>query len=131
MMYESTRTLLQRIVQSLAVTDDIAWDDQIESGRECLYEMHQMTRVLTLPDKTAYHRWAASIPDLGKLQKAIPHVKEMVAAIQQRDQPTALHTGKAALAKMNETSFSRTGLAIKRHRQPKQVPKPTALTPRR
>jgi hypothetical protein len=111
MMYESTRALLRSIVQSLTGSD-VAWDDQIESGRECLYEMHQMTRALTLLDKTAHHRWAANIPDLGKLQRAIPHVKEMVAAIQHRDQATALHTGRAALSEMNGMSLSKTDHAI-------------------
>ena len=108
MMYESTRALLRSIVQSLTGTGDVAWDDQIESGRECLYEMHQMTRGLTLLDKTAYNGLAANIPDLGKLQRAIPHVKEMVAAIQHRDHATALRNGKAALAEMNGTGLSKT-----------------------
>lgn len=122
MMYESTRTLLRSIVQSLTGTDDVAWDDQIESGRECLYEMHQMTRALTLLDKTVYHGWAANIPDLGKLQRAIPHVKEMVAAIQHRDQATARHTGKAALAEMNGASLSRTDRAIEPPRATRASP---------
>src|SRR5690348_4716609 len=111
MMYESTRALLRSIVQSLTGSE-VAWDDEIESGRECLYEMHQMTRALTFLGKPAYHRWAADIPDLGKLQRAIPHVKEMVVAIQHRDQATALCTGKAALAEMNGTTRSKTDRAI-------------------
>ncbi len=107
MMYESTRALLRSIVQSLTGSD-VAWDDQIEAGRECVYEMHQMTRALTFLGKTAYHRWAADIPDSGKLQRAIPHIKEMVVAIQHRDQAAALYAGKVALAEMNGTSRSKT-----------------------
>jgi hypothetical protein len=37
MFYESTRTLSQSIVQCLARIDEVAWDDQIESGGECPY----------------------------------------------------------------------------------------------
>lgn len=103
---------MRSIVQCLAGNDEVAWDDQIESGRECLYEMHQMTRAPSLLDESSYHRWPANIPDLGKLHRAMPHVKEMVTAIQHRDQTTALHSGKAALAEMNGTSLSMSARVI-------------------
>jgi hypothetical protein len=112
MLYESTRILLRSIVQCLARNDDIAWDDQIESGRECLYEVHQMTRAPSLLDKTAYHGWSANIPDLGILHRAIPHVKEMVTAIQRKDQAAALRSGKAALAEMNGANLSLPARAV-------------------
>jgi len=44
MLQESTKGLLIKIVQLLEITDEVGWDDQIEFGKECLYEMHQMTR---------------------------------------------------------------------------------------
>jgi len=43
MLYESTKTLLGSILRSLEAGDPTTWDDQIESGNECLYEMHQMS----------------------------------------------------------------------------------------
>jgi hypothetical protein len=102
MLQESTKALLIKIVQSLESAGEVGWDDQIEFGKECLYEMHQMTR----PAFQAYRmegtdsKWPIHIPDCTKLNQAMPHVKAMVSAIRRRDQATALVSGKAALAAM-------------------------------
>ena len=53
MLCDSTKTLLQTILQSLQAPDQAGWDDQIESGNQCLYEMHQMTRPSYRAYKTA------------------------------------------------------------------------------
>ncbi len=90
------------MVHTLETASEIAWDDQIEFGKECLYEMHQMTR----PAFQAYRtersdgKWPSHVPDSGKLNRALPHVKAMVSAIRRKDQATALLSGKAALAAM-------------------------------
>lgn len=42
MLYDSTKTLLRTIIQSLETIDECAWEDQIESAQECVFEMHQM-----------------------------------------------------------------------------------------
>ncbi len=102
MLHESTKSLLIKIVQSLETTKEVAWDDQIEFGNECLYEMHQMTR----PAFRAYRiessdsKWPTHVPDSAKLNRALPHIKAMVSAIRRRDQSMALESGKAALAAM-------------------------------
>jgi len=102
MLQESTKTLLIKLVLSLESAGDTGWDDQIEFGKECLYEMHQMTR----PSFQAYRmassdaKWPAHLPNSVKLNRAMPHVKAMVRAIRRRDQATALVSGKAALAAM-------------------------------
>jgi len=108
MLHDSTKTLLRSIVQSLEAVDRLGWDDLIESGKECLYEMHQMTK----PSYRA-HRGAGSdakfptrIPDSEGLRRAMPHVKSMVAAIRRKDQATALESGKAALAQANDIRAS-------------------------
>jgi hypothetical protein len=44
MLSDSTKTLLKTILESLQAPKEVGWDDQIESGNQCLYEMHQMTR---------------------------------------------------------------------------------------
>ena len=44
MLCESTKTLIMKIVYSLDELDESGWDGQLESGNQCLYEMHQMTR---------------------------------------------------------------------------------------
>ena len=100
MLQESTKTLLLTIIRSLETAGDAEWDDQNELGKECLYEMHQMTR----PTFHAYRmdssdaKWPTHIPSSAKLSRAMPHVKSMVSAIRRRDQATALGSGKAALA---------------------------------
>ncbi len=101
MLQESTKTLLQSILESLQTPDRAGWDDQIESGNQCLYEMHQMTR----PSYRAYRttgsdKWPTHIPDGERLKRAMPHVKAMVKAIRRRDRALALVSGKAALAEM-------------------------------
>jgi len=102
MLQESTKGVLIKIVHLLETADEVDWDDQGQSGRECLYEMHQMTR----PTFQAYSmestnsRWPLHLPDSAKLNRALPHVKAMVSAIRHRDRPAALISGKAALAAM-------------------------------
>ena len=102
MLQESTKTLLLAILHSLETAGESGWDDQIELGKECLYEMHQMTR----PSFKAYRmntydaKWPAHIPNSDKLNRAMPHVKLMVSAIRRKDHATAIENGKAALAAM-------------------------------
>lgn len=102
MLYNSTKTLLQGIVQSLESGDAALWDDQIESLKSCLYEMHQMSR----PLYKAYRTDGQSANSHGhppvseRLQQAVPHVKCMLSAVRRKDQASALHSGRAALAAM-------------------------------
>jgi hypothetical protein len=102
MLQESTKTLLMKIVQSLELPGDDGWDDQMESGKECLYEMHQMTHssFQGYRVETASAKWPAHLPTSAKLKRALPHVKAMVRAIRSKDQATALISGKAALAEI-------------------------------
>ena len=102
MLQESTKGLLSQIIKRLETTGEVDWDDQGQSGRECLYEMHQMTR----PSFQAYRvessdaKWPSHLPNFAKLNKALPHVKAMVTAIRRQDRAAALISGKAALAAM-------------------------------
>jgi len=106
MLCDSTRTLLQTILQSLQAPDQAGWDDQIESGNQCLYEMHQMTRLSYRAYKTiGSDNW--QIPDGSGMNRAMPHVKAMMSAIRRRDRATALENGKAALAEMNGMGHTR------------------------
>lgn len=102
MLQESTKTLLMKVVLSLESAGEASWDDQIEFGKECLYEMHQMTRASFQAYKmeTSDAKWPAHLPNSAKLNRALPHVKAMVRAIRRRDQATALVSGKAALAEL-------------------------------
>ena len=92
MLYSSTKTLLSGMLQSLQGPGDISWDDHIESGKECLYEMFQMTG----PGVSA----SAGAPVTKNLNTAIPHVKSMLKAIRQRDRAMAVEHGMAAFKAM-------------------------------
>jgi len=103
MLQESTQALLIKAIQSLETGSEVIWEDQIEFGKECLYEMHQMTR----PSFSAYRmqstdaKWPTHLPDSARLHRALPYVKAMVCAIRHRDRAVAISSGKSALAAMN------------------------------
>jgi hypothetical protein len=102
MLYDSTIVLLQSIVQSLE-TDKAGWDSQMESGKQCLYEMHQMSK----PQYKGYRtegpkgKTAMLVSVSENVNRAIPYVKAMASAIRRRDRAVALESGKAAIAEMN------------------------------
>jgi hypothetical protein len=102
MIYDSTKALLGSIIRSLDTADEAAWDDRLELGKECLYEMSQMTRPSYQPCRQDYSdtQWESHIPDSKKAIQAMPHVRAMMSAIRHRDQATALECAKAALAEM-------------------------------
>ena len=102
MVYDSTKTLLCSIIQSPNAGDEAAWDDVVELGKVCVYEMSQMTRQSYQPCRKdpANTQWPSRLPDSEKGIEAMPHVKAMVSAIRHRDQGTALESARAALAAM-------------------------------
>jgi hypothetical protein len=100
MLFESTRILLRGIVQSIENGENTTWDDHLESGIQCLYELHQMSR----PASRAYKidpKSHGGGPVSDRAIHAIPHVKLMVSAIRRKDQPAALQAGRAAVVEMN------------------------------
>jgi hypothetical protein len=115
MLYDSTKSLLQSILQSLETVEEAGWDDQTESGNSCLYEMHQMSGSLYQPYRAdrlnANSRAESGLPE--KLSRAIPHVRTMVIAIRHKDQARALESGKAALAEMNVVPLIPSGFHAK------------------
>jgi len=102
MLYDSTKVLLRGILWSLqSSSGKVGWEDQVESGRECLYEIHQMAR----PKYQAYRNDPSSksptlVPVYERAARAIPHVKSMVRAMRRKDQALAVESGRAALAEM-------------------------------
>jgi hypothetical protein len=101
MLYDSTKVLIHGILQSLRTTNPDGWDDHVEAGGECLYEMHQMAR----PKYQGYRAEALSrkpalVPVYERAARAIPHVKCMVKAIRRKDRAAAVESGVAALAEM-------------------------------
>jgi hypothetical protein len=100
MLYDSTKTLLRTIIQSLETTDEIAWQDQIESAQDCVFEMHQMNHGRAMVSEGVQKRLPVANPHCEKLDRAIPHIKTMMTAIRRRDQSAALESGRLALAEM-------------------------------
>jgi hypothetical protein len=100
MLYDSTKTLLRNILKSLETPGKVTWDDQIEYGKECLFEMHQMSRGLQRAYKTDSQRPKLQVSDTEKVNRAMPHVKSMTSAMRGKDQVKAIQSGKAALAEM-------------------------------
>jgi hypothetical protein len=80
MVYDSTKTLLRSIIQSLETADEAAWDDLHELGKACIYEMSQMSRQSYQPCRKdlANTQWPSHLPNSGKGIEALPHVKLMV-----------------------------------------------------
>jgi hypothetical protein len=99
MVYASTKTLLIKIVQLLEAPGEVFWQDQIESGNECLYELHQMTRPSFLAT-AANSKWPTERPNRVDVNVALVHAKAMVRAIRRRDRAGALTSGKAAIDAM-------------------------------
>jgi hypothetical protein len=101
MLYDSTKVLIHGMLQSLRTADTGGWDDHVESGSECLYEIHQMARPRYQGYRSdAANRSVALVPVYERAARAIPHVKLMVRAIRRRDRAAAVESGTAALAEM-------------------------------
>ena len=98
MVYASTKTLLIKIVQLLEAPGEVGWEDQIESGNECLYELHQMTRPSFLANGVN-SKWPTESPRVD-VNVALVHAKAMVRSIRRRDRAGALISGKAAIDAM-------------------------------
>lgn len=89
------------MLRSLQTPGKEGWDDHVESGGECLYEMHQMARPLYKGYRTdALNRTPTLVPVYERAARAIPHVKSMVKAIRRKDQAAAVESGSAALAEL-------------------------------
>jgi hypothetical protein len=125
MLYDSTKILLQSILHSLETANGSKWDEQNESGKQCLYEMYQMSKPLYKGYKTegSQGKTAVLVPVSENVNRAIPHVKAMLRAIRLQDRATAIESGKAAITEMNGTSHSRPAIAAVRKTENKELPK--------
>ncbi len=101
MLFDSTMLLLRNIVNSLQSGDESRWDDNVESGNQCLYEIHQMGRSSSRTYKTDSNpKFRTVMPASERAVRAIPHVKSMNAAIRRKDREAAIVSGKSAIAEM-------------------------------
>jgi hypothetical protein len=104
MLFESTTLLLRSVVNSLDSQGETAWEDHLEYGRQCLYELAQMSRSSSRAYKAGdpnpkFH--AAVVPAFERAARTIPHVKLMNAALRKKDRLGALQNGRTAVAEMD------------------------------
>jgi hypothetical protein len=107
MLFDSTTLLLRSIIQTLEKNDGTGWDDYVELGKQCLYELHQMARSSSRtykPESNPNSRPHALLPAPERAIRAIPHMKLMNAAIREENRQAAIESGKAAIAEMNGVS---------------------------
>jgi hypothetical protein len=100
MLYDSTKVLIRGMLRDMETLETVHWEDQVELGRECLYEMHQMTRPQYKGWRADAKGHAGGVSEFVRATRAIPFVKLMVSAIRRKDSASALVSGRAALAEM-------------------------------
>jgi hypothetical protein len=102
MWYGGTKTLLESIVRRLEADpphDDVEWQAQIDAVQACLEEMIEMSEPTFNPVKGASARYVHR-PVADKLNRAMPHVRSMLAAMRDRDRTTALAHGATSLQRL-------------------------------
>jgi hypothetical protein len=102
MWYGSTKNLLESIVRQLrteAPQDDAEWQAKTDVVQACLAEMVEMSEPTVSPSKGATSRYVHR-PVADKLNRAMPHVRSMLTAMQQHDRTTALAHGETTLQRL-------------------------------
>ena len=102
MWYGSTKNLLESVVRWLHTEhppDDAGWQARTELVQTCLSEMAEMSEPVVSAFKGSTSRYIHR-PVADKLNRAMPHVREMLVAMRSRDQATALTHGEAAFGKL-------------------------------
>jgi len=102
MLFDSTTVLLRSIVTSLENGGEIRWEDHLDFGNQCVYEIYQMSHSASRPSRADSNaKFQIGTPPFARAIRAIPHVKAMMRAIRHKDQSTAVEAGRAALAEMD------------------------------
>jgi hypothetical protein len=102
MWYGNTKTLLESIVRGLKAEppqNDAEWQAQTDLVQACLAEMVGMSGPVVSPSKGVTPRYVHR-PVADKLNRAMPHVRSMLTAIQQHDRTTALAHGETTLRRL-------------------------------
>jgi hypothetical protein len=102
MWFGSTKNLLDSLVRSLNSEDgkdEAAWQAQTELAQACLTEMIELSQPVHGAPNGATSRYVHR-PVIDKLNRAMPHVEAMLAAMRARDRDAALRHGKTALQRL-------------------------------
>ena len=102
MWYGSTKSLLESVVRWLKIEapqNDAEWQAQTDLVQACLAKMVQLSEPainsLTRATSRYVHR-----PVADRLNRAIPHVRSMLTAMQDRDRAKALADGENTLRRL-------------------------------
>ena len=102
MWYGNTKNLLESVVRRLktdAPQDDADWQAQTELVQTCLAEMVEMSEPTVNPSMGSTSRYVHR-PVADKLNRAMPHVRSMLTAMQNRDCRSALAHGETTLQRL-------------------------------
>ncbi len=102
MWYGNTKTLLESALRRLSegeVPGSDEWKNQTEVVETCLSEMTVMSEPTLNPGKSPDSRYVHR-PAADKLNRAMPHVKAMLAAMREQDRAGALKHGTEAIHRL-------------------------------
>jgi hypothetical protein len=101
MLFESTTILLRSIVHSTENNGEVGWEDHLESGNQCLYELHRLARSSARTSKASNSKFPVVALAFERAIRAIPHVKLMMRSLCLKDQSAAVESGRIAIGEMN------------------------------
>jgi hypothetical protein len=93
MWYDGTVEQIRQITRWLESADEEGWPDQTSLALETLSEVERMAASKESPDKGPVQ----IVPGDPKMQRALPHVRAVVSAMQRRERRRALESGRTAL----------------------------------
>ena len=102
MWYRSTTNLLEGIIRWLkteAPQGDTEWQAQADLVQTCPLEMVEMSEPTVNPANGLTGRYV-NRPVADKLNRAMPHVRAMLKAMQEHNGTAALAHGEAALQRL-------------------------------
>ena len=102
MWYGNTKVLLESVVRRLrteAPKDDGDWQAQADLVRACLAEMVELSEPVAQQANGATSRYVHR-PVADKLNRAMPFVRSMLAAMGNRDRTQALAHGETTLRRL-------------------------------
>ena len=100
MWYGSTKSLLASIVRGLnaqAPQDEAEWQALTDLLQTCVAEMAEMSEPIgrrSMGARYVHH------PVADKLNRAMPHLRSMLAAMREHDRTTALAHGETTLSRL-------------------------------
>ncbi|MGA3099227.1 MAG: hypothetical protein ABSF25_22445 [Bryobacteraceae bacterium] len=93
MWYDRTVEQIRQITRWLESADEEVWPEQTTLALETLSEVERMAA----PKEGRNKGTAQIVPGDPKMQRALPHIRAMVSAMQRRERQRALESGMAAL----------------------------------